>query len=98
LTHAGVLKGEIKRQPSQRLDMPDGDCFTFSENDGLIEPCIDLGQAVEKGEVVARVWAADRTGTKPAEYRAKMAGIAAGRHFPGLVKTGDCISVLAVQA
>jgi N-alpha-acetyl-L-2,4-diaminobutyrate deacetylase len=96
LTHAGVLKGETKKQPSQMLDMPDGDCFTFSENDGLIEPCVDLGQAVAKGEVIARVWPADRTGAKPAEYRAKMAGIAAGRHFPGLVKTGDCLSVLAV--
>jgi N-alpha-acetyl-L-2,4-diaminobutyrate deacetylase len=97
LAHAGVLKGETKKQPSQLLDMPDGDCFTFSENDGLIEPCVDLGQSVAKGEVIARVWPADRTGTKPAEYRAKMAGIAAGRHFPGLVKTGDCISVLAVK-
>jgi N-alpha-acetyl-L-2,4-diaminobutyrate deacetylase len=97
LTHAGVLKGEIKRQPSQMLDMPDGDCFTFSESDGLIEPCVDLGQAVAKGDVIARVWAADRTGTKPTEYRAKMAGIAVGRHFPGLVKTGDCISVLGVK-
>jgi len=97
LTHAGVLEGEIKRQPSQMLDMPDGDCFSFSENDGLIEPCVDLGQAVGKGDVIARVWPADRTGVKPAEYRAKMAGVVAGRHFPGLVKTGDCISVLAVN-
>lgn len=98
LTHAGVLKGGTEKQPSQMLDMPDGDCFTFSENDGLVEPCVDLGQSVAKGEVIARVWPADRTGAKPTEYRAKMAGIAAGRHFPGLVKTGDCISVLAVKA
>ena len=98
LTHAGVLKGGTEKQPSQMLEMPDGDCFTFSENDGLVEPCVDLGQSVAKGEVIARVWPADRTGAKPTEYRAKMAGIAAGRHFPGLVKTGDCISVLAVKA
>ena len=98
LTHAGILKGEIKRSPSQMLDMPDGDCFTFSESDGLIEPCVDLGQAVSKGDLIARVWPADRTGVKPAEYRAKMSGIIAGRHFPGLVKTGDCIAVLAVKA
>jgi N-alpha-acetyl-L-2,4-diaminobutyrate deacetylase len=97
LVHAGTLKGEIERRPSEMLDMPDGDCFTFSENDGLIEPCVDLGQIVAKGDVIARIWPADRTGIKPAEYRAKMAGILAGRHFPGLVKTGDCIAVLGVK-
>jgi N-alpha-acetyl-L-2,4-diaminobutyrate deacetylase len=95
LAHAGVMKGEIARQPSIMLDMPDGDCFSFSEHDGLIEPCVDLGQSVSKGQPIARIWPADRSGVAPAVYNAKLAGIAAGRHFPGLVKIGDCISVIA---
>jgi N-alpha-acetyl-L-2,4-diaminobutyrate deacetylase len=95
LAHAGVMKAETPRQPSTMLDMPDGDCFTFSEQDGLIEPCVDLGDKVAKGDVIARIWPADRSGVRPSAYRAKMSGIAAARHFPGLVKTGDCISVLA---
>jgi N-alpha-acetyl-L-2,4-diaminobutyrate deacetylase len=95
LVHAGVLKGKVEPRPSTMLDMPDGDCFTFAEHEGLIEPCVDLGQKVAKGDPIARIWPADRTGAPPAEYRAKMNGIAAGRHFPGLVKMGDCISVLA---
>jgi N-alpha-acetyl-L-2,4-diaminobutyrate deacetylase len=95
LIHVGVLEGKVEPQPSTMLDMPDGDCFTFSEHEGLIEPCVDLGQAVAKGDVAARIWPVDRTGRPAAEYRAKMAGIAAGRHFPGLVRMGDCISVLA---
>lgn len=95
LVHAGILKGEIAQGPSTVLDMPGGDCFTFSENDGLVEPCVDLGDRIAKGDLLARIWPADRTGVPPAEYRAKMSGIAAGRHFPGLVKTGDCIAVLA---
>ena len=77
------------------LDMPSGDCFTFSDRDGLIEPCIDLGQRVSKGDVIARIWPSDRTGVEPTQYRAAMDGILAGRHFPGLVKTGDCIAVTA---
>ena len=95
LTHAGVMKGDVARQSSIMLDMPDGDCFSFAEQDGLIEPCVDLGDKVAKGDRIAKIWPADRTGVKPTEYRAKMSGIATGRHFPGLVKTGDCISVLA---
>jgi N-alpha-acetyl-L-2,4-diaminobutyrate deacetylase len=95
LIHAGILKGMAERTPSQMLDMPGGECFTFSEQDGLIETCIDLGQPLRKGDVIAQVWPADRTGVRPAQYRAAMDGILAGRHFPGLVKTGDCIAVVA---
>jgi N-alpha-acetyl-L-2,4-diaminobutyrate deacetylase len=79
------------------LDMPSGDCFTFSEQEGLIEPCIDLGQPVRKGDVIARVWPSDRTGAQPAQYRAAMDGLLAGRHFPGLVTMGDCIAVTAQE-
>ena len=95
LIHAGILKGRLEQGPSQMLDMPNDDCFTFSEQDGLIEPCVDLGQPVRKGDVVAQVWPADRTGVPPTQYRVRMDGVLTARHFPGLVKTGDCIAVTA---
>ena len=95
LVHAGILKGRLEQGPSQMLDMPNDDCFTFSEQDGLIEPCVDLGQPVRKGDVVAQVWPADRTGVPPTQYRVRMDGVLTARHFPGLVKTGDCIAVTA---
>jgi N-alpha-acetyl-L-2,4-diaminobutyrate deacetylase len=97
LLHAGILTGEIDYRPSIMLDMPSNDCFTFSEHDGLFEICTDLGDKVAKGDVVAKVWPADRTGIEPISYRAKMDGNLAARHFPGLIKTGDCMSVIAVQ-
>ncbi len=96
LIHAGILEGRLEREPTQMLDMPDNDCFTFSEQDGLIEPCVDLGQTVRKGDVVAQIWPADRTGVPPMQYRAGMDGLLTARHFPGLVKTGDCIAVTAL--
>ena len=34
----------------------------------------------------------------PAEVRAAMSGLLAARHFPGLVKAGDCVSVIAREA
>ena len=97
LIHAGILHGKIDYQPTVMLDMPSGDCFTFSEHDGLFEICADLGSKVKKGAVIAKVWPADRTGIPPIAYRAKMDGILAGRHFPGLIKMGDCMSVVAVE-
>jgi N-alpha-acetyl-L-2,4-diaminobutyrate deacetylase len=76
--------------------MPSGDCFTFSEDEGLFEMMMDLGTPVRKGDVLARVWRADRTGEKPGDYRAKMDGLLVARHFPGLIKPGDCAAVIAV--
>lgn len=97
LIHAGILRGEPETGPSIFLDMPDGDCFVFCEHDGLIEPMADLGQSIETDTVIARVWPADRTGVAPVDYRSKRAGILTARHFPGLVKSGDCMAVVAVE-
>ena len=96
LIHAGILKGEPETAPSIALDMPDSDCYVFSEHDGLIESCVEIGQAINKADLIALVWPTDRTGVPPFEYRAKRSGILAGRHFPGLVHSGDFLAVVAV--
>jgi N-alpha-acetyl-L-2,4-diaminobutyrate deacetylase len=97
LIHAGILHGELQIDPTIRLDMPDGDCFVFSENDGLFEPMVDLGEDVKEGDIVARVWPLDRTGIPPVEYRAKISGLLISRHFPGLIKSGDCAAVIGMR-
>ena len=96
LMHAGILASAADRRPSVDLDMPSGDCYVASESAGLLEMRIDLGAAVRKGDTIARVHGYDRTGVLPVEYRAKLDGILAGRHFPGLVQPGDTIAVIAV--
>jgi N-alpha-acetyl-L-2,4-diaminobutyrate deacetylase len=97
LIHSGIMKGDIEKKPSVMLDMPDGDCFTFSEHEGLFEICADLGAQVRKGDILAKIWPVDRTGIAPVEYKAKMDGLLTARHFPGLIKTGDCMLVIAVR-
>jgi N-alpha-acetyl-L-2,4-diaminobutyrate deacetylase len=96
LIHAGILGGEPVVDESIDLDMPGADCFVFSEHDGLLEPVVDLGATVKRGDLLARVWPLDRTGVAPVEYAALSGGILAGRHFPSLVKVGDCIGVVGV--
>ncbi|MFD2237600.1 N(2)-acetyl-L-2,4-diaminobutanoate deacetylase DoeB [Aureimonas populi] len=96
LRHAGILKGDVEPTRSRWLDMPGDDCFTFSEMDAMMEPLVDLGEAVRKGQPIGRAWSIERTGLAPFEFRAKMDGILAARHFPGLVKAGDCIAVIGV--
>ena len=95
LIHAGILEGELARERSITLDMPDDDCVHLSMSEGMVEPLLDLGETVTEGAPLARVWPADRTGTDPVEYRAQRAGVLAARHFPGLIQTGDCLAVIA---
>lgn len=96
LKHAGILAGEPEPAESQRLDMPDGDCYVISESSGLLELTADLGERVEKGQVIARVHPIERTGVAPEELRAGHSGILAGRHFPGLVGMGDSVAVIGI--
>lgn len=97
LRHAGILKGDIESQtPSVMLDMPADDCFHFATRDGLMHPLVDLGEAVQEGQLIAQIWPADRTGSDPVQVTANRDGILAARHFPGLIQTGDCLAVIAV--
>ncbi len=95
LIHAGILNAKPMIEPTVNVEMPDADCFIISEHDGLLEPLIDLGDTVAKDVAIAQIWPLDRTGVKPVVLHSQRAGVLAGRHFPGLVKCGDCIAVLA---
>ncbi|MGH6819288.1 MAG: hypothetical protein ACREDU_00310 [Methylocella sp.] len=64
----------------------------------MIETMIDLGASVEASQTIARIHSVERTGDQPHEIRSRMKGLLAARHFPGLVKAGDCAAVLAVLA
>jgi N2-acetyl-L-2,4-diaminobutanoate deacetylase len=97
LIHAGILEGEIAFEPTVRLAMPGDDSFVISTSEGVIEMCRDLGDEIAADQPVARVYPPDRTGAEPMVYRARMSGLLAGRHFPGLIKTGDCLAVIAVR-
>jgi N-alpha-acetyl-L-2,4-diaminobutyrate deacetylase len=96
LKHAGIISGAPQKTATRWLDMPSADCFHFSEGDGLIETMVDLGEPVQEGNVLACIHPVGRTDLPTLEIRAKMSGILAARHFPGLVQTGDCAAVVAV--
>ncbi len=95
LRHVGIIAGAVEPAPTRWLDMPAADCFGFAEQAGLVEPCADLGEMVRDGELLARIHPIERTGAAPAEHRAARGGLLAARHFPGLAKPGDCLTVIA---
>ncbi|WP_104202278.1 N(2)-acetyl-L-2,4-diaminobutanoate deacetylase DoeB [Billgrantia saliphila] len=97
LIHFGLIDGEVEMptEPQVYLDMPDASCYVQSEHSGLLELTLALGDVVEKGEVIARVYDMTRSGTPPVEYRAGRSGVLAARRFPAQVHMGDTIAVIA---
>ncbi|QTP56017.1 N-alpha-acetyl diaminobutyric acid deacetylase DoeB [Billgrantia sulfidoxydans] len=97
LIHFGLVEGEVEMpaEPQVYLDMPDASCYVQSEHTGLLELTLALGDKVEKGQVIARVYDMTRSGSAPVEYRAGRDGILAARRFPALVNMGDTIAVIA---
>jgi N2-acetyl-L-2,4-diaminobutanoate deacetylase len=96
LIHFGILEGEMQFEPTVNLTMPDNDCFIFSEDDGLYEVMVELGDPIAKGDLVARIWPVGCNGLPPVEYRARRNGLLICRHFPGLIQSGDCAAVIGV--
>lgn len=98
LIHFGLVDGEMDIEASLELSMPDDDCFLFSDGEGLFEAMVDLGDPIEEGDLLARVWPMDRTGQMPREYHAQRNGVVISRHFPGIIQSGDCVAVVGVVA
>ena len=96
LIHSDILKGTVEVGESVQLDMPDERCFVFCENAGLVEYMRDLGDRIEQGDVLARIWPRDRTGVAPTSCVARCSGILTARHVPGLIGMGDFVALIAV--
>ncbi len=97
LIHAGIMQGEMQRAPTRHLSQTDPDCFHFAKTRGVVEFTLNLGDPVKKGDVLAKIWELRRIGRAPKEICAKMDGLLAVRHAPGLVQLGDCLAVLAQE-
>ncbi|MGH7076493.1 MAG: N(2)-acetyl-L-2,4-diaminobutanoate deacetylase DoeB [Acetobacteraceae bacterium] len=97
LRHAGILAGAPDPAPTRWLTMPSAECFHIAEDEGLVEPCIALGERVRAGAVIARIHPIGRTGLAPSDQRAAIDGLLAARHVPGLVHPGDCHAVIATE-
>lgn len=95
LVHSGILSGKVELSETIQLDMPDDRCFLFSEDAGLIEYLVDIGEPVTLGQTIARIWPTNRTGQHPVDCVARLDGLLVARHVPGLVAMGDFISLIA---
>ena len=98
LIFSGIIKGQLQlpEQPTRMLEMCDLDCYLQSEHSGILEMCVSLGDDIEAGQLVARIYSLERTGEPPKQYFAQRNGVLAARRHPCLIAIGDTFAVLAV--
>jgi len=65
LVHAGILDDipQPPERPAVKLDMQQANAYLFARHNGLLEPCAGLGDAVQAGDLIARVY---KTANEPA--------------------------------
>ncbi|MCP3935281.1 MAG: N-alpha-acetyl diaminobutyric acid deacetylase DoeB [Actinomycetia bacterium] len=95
LQHWGVLAGDPTPATSVVLDIPENDAYLISEDEGLLEWLVELGDSVVAGQPVAQIYDTVKLGRTPIEVSATIDGLVAMRHFPGLIKRGDAIAMQA---
>jgi len=96
LVHFGVLKADpVGKRETRFLETP-SDAFVIADKAGIFEFTRNLGDIVKKGDVLARVFDIDQPSSAPSTYNAPCDGIVIHRHLAGLIKRGDCLSVLGI--
>jgi N-alpha-acetyl-L-2,4-diaminobutyrate deacetylase len=100
LKHFGAVEGApVSREsrglrPTRIMETP-GEGYVISRRQGIVEPLLETGTEVSKGDPIARVWNYDEPGDEPWEHVAPCDGLLLVRHLPGQITRGDCLAVIA---
>jgi N-alpha-acetyl-L-2,4-diaminobutyrate deacetylase len=98
LCHLGMLDEAPQAVPSPpRFAYTPEDGFVVSDDAGLFEPLVELGAPVEAGQPLGCVHFFEEIDREPRTYMAPRDGFLYARHFPGLIKRGDCLAVLGAD-
>ncbi|WP_169569326.1 N(2)-acetyl-L-2,4-diaminobutanoate deacetylase DoeB [Sneathiella limimaris] len=97
LVHLGILDEAPKGPGKTRFLGTPAEAFVIADKTGLFEFTAELGERVEKGHIVARIYDLDNPTAAPAEYRAPCDGIVIHRHLMGQINRGDCLAVMGQE-
>lgn len=98
LCHLDVLDEPPQEAPSpSRFAYTPEDGFVVCEDAGLFEPLVELGAPVEADQPLGRVHFFEEVDREPKTYASPRDGFLYCRHFPGLIKRGDCLAVLGAD-
>ncbi|WP_407333898.1 N(2)-acetyl-L-2,4-diaminobutanoate deacetylase DoeB [Enterovibrio sp. 27052020O] len=97
LVYSGILLKSYIEPTSDPifLEIPNAQCYLQSEHNGILELCVNLGDEIKEGDLIARVYSTERSGQAPIEYRSQTHGILAARRHLAKISLGDTFAVLA---
>ena len=98
LAHWGVLDADPTPTPGTTfLDVNGKDSHVMAHQAGLVEPAVNLGDAVNAGDVVAWLHPATDLAAAPIPLRADMSGVIYQRRVPPLVQHGSIVFSIATE-
>ncbi|WP_283812834.1 succinylglutamate desuccinylase/aspartoacylase family protein [Bradyrhizobium cytisi] len=97
LCHLGIVHGKSALVDGEQavLDTSAAGAYLHSNHDGLFEMLAELGQVVRAGDPIAQVHSLTDPSQEPIIYKSNGDGVLIGRHFPGLIKQGDFLALVA---
>lgn len=97
LAYLGVLKHRQVRQNREHiyLDMISGYAHVMANRDGIYRTFIDVGDRVEKGQLMALLYSLDDVETDPVELKAPITGIVVTRRALSRASRGEYIFTVA---
>lgn len=95
LIHCGVLPGTVPAHAVRWVQSLDASDYRFAPESGIYENCVDLGDAVRRGDVVGQVHFLERPDRAPEPVFANADGMLVASRAPSLVAQGDCVACIA---
>jgi predicted deacylase len=100
LRHTGVMRGPVERRAS--LGLPEAvilkaleaEDYLLAPESGLFETAVELGQLVERGQVVGRLHFLERPDRVPEGITALTSGIVCAIRAIATTQQGDCLVVI----
>lgn len=97
LSHAGISTGPVPEPaaPAHVLMVAKPDCYHRARNSGVLERCVELGDAVAVGDLLGRLHDPFNPLAPPVALHARIEGIAFAIRHPARVAPGNCCFVIA---
>ena len=100
LQFTGVMAGAEPLPPprgTRMVEVSSRDHYVYATDGGLLEPLVDLGAEVQKGDLAGQIHFVDNPARAPVPCHFRRAGmVVCQRHF-GRVERGDCVAHLATD-
>ena len=98
LSHFGILPNIDKTVPETRfMETPENGGYLMSPNAGLYEPLIELGEQVNKGQLIGRLHSLTEIDSPVLEITSQIEGMLVTRAGRAPVKHWDTIAVIAAD-